>query len=164
MPFPLIPSGVSTPNCLPNRQSTSSPNSNNFSYGVERIPSSSSIHSIPSSNAISSSASTGNGSITLGSGRRANRTRFTDFQLRTLQTFFDKQAYPKDEDVEMLSIKMKLSPRVIVVWFQNARQKARKFYENQPNLMTTTNRGQQSGGSSIESNRLRSANGGVQCK
>jgi acetaldehyde dehydrogenase (acetylating) len=26
-----------------------------------------------------------------GSGRRANRTRFTDFQLRTLQDFFDKQ-------------------------------------------------------------------------
>merc|ERR1712008_144154 len=25
-----------------------------------------------------------------------------------------------------------LSPRVIVVWFQNARQKARKTYENQP--------------------------------
>lgn len=66
-------------------------------------------------------------------GRRANRTRFTDFQLRTLQEFFDKQAYPKDDDLEMLSKKLALSPRVIVVWFQNARQKARKIYENQPN-------------------------------
>lgn len=66
-------------------------------------------------------------------GRRANRTRFTDFQLRTLQQFFDKQAYPKDDDLEMLSKKLNLSPRVIVVWFQNARQKARKIYENQPN-------------------------------
>ncbi|VDM98638.1 unnamed protein product [Thelazia callipaeda] len=65
-------------------------------------------------------------------GRRANRTRFTDYQLRTLQQFFDKQAYPKDDDLELLSKKLQLSPRVIVVWFQNARQKARKIYENQP--------------------------------
>ncbi|KAE9549176.1 hypothetical protein FO519_007612 [Halicephalobus sp. NKZ332] len=69
-----------------------------------------------------------------GSGRRANRTRFTDVQLRALQQFFDKQAYPKDDDLEMLSKKLNLSPRVIVVWFQNARQKARKIYENTPNL------------------------------
>ncbi|CAI2308764.1 unnamed protein product [Caenorhabditis sp. 36 PRJEB53466] len=70
---------------------------------------------------------------TTSSGRRANRTRFTDFQLKTLQQFFDKQAYPKDDDLESLSKKLQLSPRVIVVWFQNARQKARKIYENQPN-------------------------------
>uniref|UniRef100_A0A1I7S1D6 Zinc finger protein n=1 Tax=Bursaphelenchus xylophilus TaxID=6326 RepID=A0A1I7S1D6_BURXY len=70
-------------------------------------------------------------------GRRANRTRFTDFQLRTLQEFFDRQAYPKDDDLEMLSKKLSLSPRVIVVWFQNARQKARKIYENQPNQDNT---------------------------
>lgn len=69
------------------------------------------------------------GSVTMaqsGSSRRANRTRFTDFQLRTLQDFFDKQAYPKDDDLEMLSKKLSLSPRVIVVWFQNARQKVCK--------------------------------------
>ncbi|KJH42559.1 homeobox domain protein, partial [Dictyocaulus viviparus] len=71
------------------------------------------------------------------SGRRANRTRFTDYQLRTLQQFFDKQAYPKDDDLEVLSKKLQLSPRVIVVWFQNARQKARKIYENQPNHENT---------------------------
>ncbi|KAK0424726.1 hypothetical protein QR680_008814 [Steinernema hermaphroditum] len=75
-------------------------------------------------------AMSASGSVT---GRRANRTRFTDFQLRTLQQFFDKQAYPKDDDLEMLSRRLQLSPRVIVVWFQNARQKARKIYENQPN-------------------------------
>uniref|UniRef100_A0A7E4VWX3 Homeobox domain-containing protein n=1 Tax=Panagrellus redivivus TaxID=6233 RepID=A0A7E4VWX3_PANRE len=68
-----------------------------------------------------------------GTGRRANRTRFTDVQLRSLQQFFDKQAYPKDDDLEMLSKRLNLSPRVIVVWFQNARQKARKIYENTPN-------------------------------
>ncbi|CAB3408292.1 unnamed protein product [Caenorhabditis bovis] len=70
---------------------------------------------------------------TSSSGRRANRTRFTDYQLKTLQQFFDKQAYPKDDDLEVLSKKLQLSPRVIVVWFQNARQKARKIYENHPN-------------------------------
>uniref|UniRef100_A0A0R3RRJ7 Homeobox domain-containing protein n=1 Tax=Elaeophora elaphi TaxID=1147741 RepID=A0A0R3RRJ7_9BILA len=76
------------------------------------------LSNLPSSNSVT--------------GRRANRTRFTDYQLRTLQQFFDKQAYPKDDDLEILSKKLQLSPRVIVVWFQNARQKARKIYENQP--------------------------------
>lgn len=84
-----------------------------------------------SSNGISSS------NMVVGSGRRANRTRFTDFQLRTLQNFFDEQAYPKDDDLEMLSKKLGLSPRVIVVWFQNARQKARKNFDNQPNAPTS---------------------------
>lgn len=67
-----------------------------------------------------------------GAGRRANRTRFTEWQVKTLQEFFEKNAYPKDDDLEVLSNKLNLSPRVIVVWFQNARQKARKIYENLP--------------------------------
>ena len=66
------------------------------------------------------------------SGRRANRTRFTDYQVRVLQEYFEQNAYPKDDELEHLSKMLKLSPRVIVVWFQNARQKARKIYENQP--------------------------------
>lgn len=64
---------------------------------------------------------------TSNSGRRANRTRFTDYQLKTLQLFFEKQPYPKDDDLEVLSKKLQLSPRVIVVWFQNARQKVAFF-------------------------------------
>ncbi|OQV12462.1 Zinc finger homeobox protein 4 [Hypsibius exemplaris] len=64
------------------------------------------------------------------SGKRANRTRFTDFQVKALQEYFDKNAYPKDDDLEELSRVLGLSPRVITVWFQNARQKARKSYEN----------------------------------
>ncbi|KAI1728240.1 homeobox domain-containing protein [Ditylenchus destructor] len=118
-PFPGFP--VST-------AISSSPNANirptstNSSAGM--IATSSLVNTSSASNAPS-----------LGTGRRANRTRFTDFQLRTLQNFFDKQAYPKDDDLEMLSKKLGLSPRVIVVWFQNARQKARKIYENQPNNM-----------------------------
>lgn len=67
-----------------------------------------------------------------GSGKRANRTRFTDYQIKVLQEFFETNAYPKDDDLEYLSKLLSLSPRVIVVWFQNARQKARKVYENQP--------------------------------
>ncbi len=65
-------------------------------------------------------------------GKRANRTRFTDYQIKVLQEFFENNAYPKDDDLEYLSKLLGLSPRVIVVWFQNARQKARKIYENQP--------------------------------
>ncbi|RWS27490.1 Zinc finger homeobox protein 4-like protein, partial [Leptotrombidium deliense] len=65
-------------------------------------------------------------------GKRANRTRFTDYQIKVLQEFFETNAYPKDDDLEYLSKLLNLSPRVIVVWFQNARQKARKVYENQP--------------------------------
>lgn len=79
------------------------------------------------------SGSTGAGS---GSGKRANRTRFTDYQIKVLQEFFETNAYPKDDDLEYLSKLLSLSPRVIVVWFQNARQKARKVYENQPPINT----------------------------
>ena len=63
--------------------------------------------------------------------RRTPRTRFTDFQLQVLQEFFDRNAYPKDDDLDKLSQTLNLSTRVIVVWFQNARQKARKLYEQQ---------------------------------
>nr|UEK51442.1 ZFHX3-like protein [Parasacculina yatsui] len=63
--------------------------------------------------------------------KRANRTRFTDYQIKVLQEFFENNAYPKDDDLEYLSKLLGLSPRVIVVWFQNARQKARKTFENQ---------------------------------
>ena len=63
--------------------------------------------------------------------RRTPRTRFTDFQLQVLQDFFDRNAYPKDDDLDKLSQTLSLSTRVIVVWFQNARQKARKSFEQQ---------------------------------
>ncbi|XP_054716559.1 zinc finger homeobox protein 3-like [Uloborus diversus] len=79
------------------------------------------------------SSSVGGGT---GSGKRANRTRFTDYQIKVLQEFFESNAYPKDDDLEYLSKLLSLSPRVIVVWFQNARQKARKVYENQPPINT----------------------------
>ena len=65
-------------------------------------------------------------------GKRANRTHFTDQQIHVLQEHFEQNAYPKDDELESLSRQLDLSPRVIIVWFQNARQKARKIYENQP--------------------------------
>ncbi|KAJ8896986.1 hypothetical protein PR048_002332 [Dryococelus australis] len=80
--------------------------------------------------------SNGSNSSTGSSGKRANRTRFTDYQIKVLQEFFENNAYPKDDDLEYLSKLLSLSPRVIVVWFQNARQKARKVYENQPPVET----------------------------
>ena len=64
--------------------------------------------------------------------KRANRTRFTDYQVKMLQEYFEQNAYPKDDELVHLSKILGLSPRVIIVWFQNARQKARKSYENQP--------------------------------
>ncbi|XP_060066418.1 zinc finger homeobox protein 4-like [Ylistrum balloti] len=64
--------------------------------------------------------------------KRANRTRFSDYQVKVLQEYFEQNAYPKDDELDHLSNMLNLSPRVIVVWFQNARQKARKIYENQP--------------------------------
>ena len=66
--------------------------------------------------------------------KRANRTRFTDCQVRILQEYFDQNAYPKDDDLNSLSKVLGLSPRVIVVWFQNARQKVRKTFENQSSV------------------------------
>lgn len=64
--------------------------------------------------------------------KRANRTRFSDYQIKMLQEYFEQNAYPKDDELDHLSKSLNLSPRVIVVWFQNARQKARKIYENHP--------------------------------
>ncbi|KAJ7313144.1 hypothetical protein JRQ81_004416 [Phrynocephalus forsythii] len=58
--------------------------------------------------------------------RRFSRTKFTEFQSQALQSFFESSAYPKDGEVERLSSVLSLPNRVIVVWFQNARQKARK--------------------------------------
>lgn len=55
---------------------------------------------------------------TISSGKRANRTRFTDYQIKVLQEFFENNSYPKDSDLEYLSKLLLLSPRVIVVWFQ----------------------------------------------
>ena len=73
--------------------------------------------------------------------KRANRTRFTDYQVKILQEYFEQNAYPKDDELDHLSKILNLSPRVIVVWFQNARQKARKIYENQPAAETKESSG-----------------------
>lgn len=59
-------------------------------------------------------------------GRRSSRTRFTEQQLETLQCVFEATPYPREEEYDRLSAKLSLPNRVIVVWFQNARQRARK--------------------------------------
>lgn len=63
---------------------------------------------------------------TVPTGRRFSRTKFTEFQTQALQSFFETSAYPKDGEVERLASLLGLASRVVVVWFQNARQKARK--------------------------------------
>ena len=107
-----------------------------FSTPEKQRPAERSAHvSPPSGQPEPQTPGTPGGSATLSfnmSNRRANRTRFTDYQLRILQEYFDTNAYPKDDDLDQLSKMLGLSPRVIVVWFQNARQKARKSYENHP--------------------------------
>lgn len=62
-------------------------------------------------------------------GRRSSRTRFTEKQLETLQGVFEATPYPREEEYDRLSALLSLPNRVIVVWFQNARQRARKNQE-----------------------------------
>ncbi|XP_019743956.1 zinc finger homeobox protein 3-like isoform X2 [Hippocampus comes] len=59
-------------------------------------------------------------------GRRSSRTRFTEKQLEMLQGVFEATPYPREEEYDRLSALLSLPNRVIVVWFQNARQRARK--------------------------------------
>ncbi|XP_023018118.2 Zn finger homeodomain 2 isoform X2 [Leptinotarsa decemlineata] len=118
--------GLTSPMLPPpklNQQNFSSPN--NMQSMLPLTPN----RCLSPSREYSNPGSQGSGGST---GKRANRTRFTDYQIKVLQEFFENNAYPKDDDLEYLSKLLNLSPRVIVVWFQNARQKARKVYENQP--------------------------------
>ncbi|XP_068169857.1 zinc finger homeobox protein 3-like [Antennarius striatus] len=62
-------------------------------------------------------------------GRRSSRTRFTEQQLETLQGVFEATPYPREEEYDRLSALLSLPNRVIVVWFQNARQRARKHQD-----------------------------------
>ena len=108
-----------------------SPEHNSFSKMLHNLAANTSNMSEPSSPGSSQRLSPGQDLSGI-HGKRANRTRFSDYQVKVLQEFFEKNAYPKDDDLEYLSKLLGLTPRVIVVWFQNARQKARKAYENQP--------------------------------
>uniref|UniRef100_A0A8C2WKI1 Homeobox domain-containing protein n=1 Tax=Cyclopterus lumpus TaxID=8103 RepID=A0A8C2WKI1_CYCLU len=56
-------------------------------------------------------------------GRRSSRTRFTERQLETLQGVFEATPYPREEEYDSLSALLSLPNRIIVVWFQNARQR-----------------------------------------
>uniref|UniRef100_A0AAQ6A629 Homeobox domain-containing protein n=1 Tax=Amphiprion ocellaris TaxID=80972 RepID=A0AAQ6A629_AMPOC len=64
-------------------------------------------------------------------GRRSSRTRFTEQQLETLQGVFEATPYPREEEYDRLSALLSLPNRVIVVWFQNARQRAHNSGEDE---------------------------------
>ena len=59
------------------------------------------------------------------------RTQFTQLQLKVLQEYFEKNSFCDPRNVEYLSQQLGLSPRVIMVWFQNSRQKQRKIAKKQ---------------------------------
>ena len=59
------------------------------------------------------------------------RARFTEGQIRVLEQSFKKNAYPKKNEIERLSNWLEMSPKVIGVWFQNARQRAHKVTEDE---------------------------------
>ncbi|KAK3107122.1 hypothetical protein FSP39_007801 [Pinctada imbricata] len=64
--------------------------------------------------------------------KRAKRTCFTNYQIKVLQEHFERNAYPRNYELHHLSHILNLSPRVVLVWFQNARQKSRKMHNKQP--------------------------------
>ena len=59
------------------------------------------------------------------------RARFTEGQVRVLEQSFKKNSYPKKNEIERLSNWLEMSPKVIGVWFQNARQRAHKVTEDE---------------------------------
>ncbi|KAJ8268496.1 hypothetical protein COCON_G00136680, partial [Conger conger] len=69
--------------------------------------------------------------LDLAKNNRSSRTHITDYQMRVLQDFFDTNANPKDYEIDQLSSALNLPSHVIIFWFQNAREKARKMYESQ---------------------------------
>ncbi|CAF0717630.1 unnamed protein product [Brachionus calyciflorus] len=70
---------------------------------------------------------------------RPNRTKFNESQIKALNNAFKQQKYPKDEQISQLAKQLNLKPRVITVWFQNARQKARKSSINNKEQDEETN-------------------------
>ena len=115
--------------------------STSASLGTPQMISSPSILHSPLSSASMAASMSANMASSSMLGKRANRTRFSDYQIKVLQDNFDHNAYPKDDDIEHMSRLLNLGSRIIVVWFQNMRQKARKTYENQPLLDSTSNDG-----------------------
>ena len=62
-------------------------------------------------------------------GKKNNRTTFSDYQKQQLDVYFQVNPYPDPRETEELSKKLDLGEAVIKVWFQNkrSRDKQRKF-------------------------------------
>lgn len=106
-PTPIASTGSNVSECLIRINSSAASVSNISKYFAKHSRSAQNDITTQNSNPVTTSA-----------GKRANRTRFTDYQIKVLQEFFENNSYPKDSDLEYLSKLLLLSPRVIVVWFQ----------------------------------------------
>ena len=54
------------------------------------------------------------------------KTKFSDHQRYYLQSFFSEKEYVDEEDTNDLSAELMLSPKVIRIWFQHARERKKK--------------------------------------
>ena len=72
------------------------------------------------------------------------KTKFSDHQRYYLQSFFSEKEYVDEDDISDLSAELMLSPKVIRIWFQHARERKKK---NLPILPSSRGRGRGRGSS-----------------
>ena len=71
-------------------------------------------------------------------GGSGNKARFSDYQLKELQKFFETRSYyAEGDDLENLCKLLGLGPKVIKVWFMNARKKANQSGKERKDLGET---------------------------
>ena len=60
------------------------------------------------------------------------KTKFSDHQRFYLQSFFSEKEYVDEDDISDMSAELMLSPKVIRIWFQHARERKKKNLPIQP--------------------------------
>merc|ERR1711874_183474 len=54
------------------------------------------------------------------------KTKFNDYQKAYLKNFFLQKQYVDEDDISELSAELQLSPKVLRIWFQHARERKKK--------------------------------------